>query len=253
MIVREDSGSVAVIRMAHGKVSAIDLEFCVALVAEFNQVAASSASALVLTGSGSTFSAGVDLFRVLKGRGDYLRSFLPGMEALFRTLLTFPKPAVAAVNGHAIAGGCILAAACDHCIMADGPGRIGVPELLVGVPFPPLPFEIVRSRLNPPVVRDLVYSGRVVPAREAMALGLADEVAESSQLIDRAHEIAARLARIPSRTFALTKRTSVAAVLTRVQAAASINGEVAEAWQSDAVLNRMQAYVEETVGKSRHA
>lgn len=251
MIVREDSGPVAVIRMAYGKVSAIDVEFCGALVAEFNAVAASTASALVLTGTGSSFSAGVDLFRVLKGRADYLAQFLPAMETLFRTLLTFPKPAVAAVNGHAIAGGCILAAACDHRIMADGSGRIGLPELAVGVPFPPLPFEIVRARLNPSAFRDLVYTGRVVSPRDAHALGLADEIAVPADLIGCAHAAAARLSRIPSTTFALTKRTLVAPVLDRVNAAAAINDEVLQAWRSDAVLDRMKAYVEETVGKSR--
>ena len=75
------------------------------------------------------------------------------MEAFFQTLLTFPKPAVAAVNGHAIAGGCIIAAACDHRVMADGTGRIGVPELMVGVPFPSLPLEIVGSRVPASVFR----------------------------------------------------------------------------------------------------
>ena len=251
MMVREDSGSTAVIRMTHGKVSAIDLELCGALIDEFNRVASSTAKALVLTGTGSTFSAGVDLFRVLKGRAEYLTRFLPAMETLFRTLLTFPKPAVAAVNGHAIAGGCILAAACDHRVMADGTGRIGVPELAVGVPFPPLPLEIVGARLNPSVFRDVVYTARVVQAREALALGFIDEIAESPDLIDRAHAAAARLVRIPATTFALTKRTLTAPLLERVKAAAPINAEVIEAWQSDAVLNRMQAYVDETVGKSR--
>lgn len=251
MIIREDVGPVAAIRMAHGKVSAIDLEFCAALVAEFDQVASSAATALVLTGTGSTFSAGVDLFRVLKGRAEYLDRFLPAMETLFRTVLTFPKPAVAAVNGHAIAGGCILAAACDHRLMTDGTGRIGVPELAVGVPFPPLPFEIVGARVAPSVFRDLVYTGRVVPPREAHALGLIDEVVEPADLIGRAHLVATQLARIPVTTFTLTKRTFASPLLARVSAAASINADVVAAWRSDAVLDRMRAYVGETVGKPR--
>lgn len=251
MIVREDFQSIAVIRMAHGKVSAIDLELCAALIAEFEQVAASPATALVLTGTGSTFSAGVDLFRVLQGRSEYLKRFLPAMGTLFRTLLTFPKPAIAAVNGHAMAGGCILAAACDHRVMAGGTARIGIPELAVGVPFPPLPFEIVRARVNPSAFHQLVYTGGVLQPREAVEVGLIDEIAEPAQLIDRAREVAARLARIPSNTFALTKRTFTAPLLARVDAASSIHADVLEAWRSEAVLDRMRAYLDETVGKRR--
>ena len=173
MINREDSESIAVIRMAHGKVSALDALFCDALVKEITEVARGPARALVLTGTGSSFSAGVDLFQALEGGADYLIRFLPAMETFFRTLLTFPKPAVAAVNGHAIAGGCIIAAACDHRIMVNGTGRIGVPELAVGVPFPTLPFEIVGARVPQARFRDLVYSGRVVLPPEALALNAA--------------------------------------------------------------------------------
>ena len=251
MIVREDCGSVAVIRMAHGKVSAIDLELCAALTAEFQQVAASPATALVLTGTGSAFSAGVDLFRVLQGRSEYIERFLPAMVTLFRTLLTFPRPAIAAVNGHAMAGGCILAAACDHRVMAEGNARIGIPELAVGVPFPSLPFEIVRARVKHSAFHELVYSGGVVQPRAAVELGLIDEIAEPATLIDRAREAAARLARIPSKTFALTKRTFTAPLLARVDAAASIDAAVVDAWCSEAVLDRMRAYLDETVGKRR--
>ena len=65
---------------------------------------------------------------------------------------------VAAINGHAIAGGCILAAACDHRIMVEGNGRIGIPELAVGVPFPALPLQIMAARLADGALRDLVFT-----------------------------------------------------------------------------------------------
>ena len=93
--------------------------------------------------------------------------------------LSFRKPAVAAVNGHAIAGGCIIAAACDHRVMAEGSGRIGIPELAVGVPFPALPFEIVQARrVAASISRSLVLAAAdtVLPS-EALALGLIDEIA----------------------------------------------------------------------------
>lgn len=237
------------VRLAHGKVSALDVDLCHALVRELEAIAASDARALILTGTGSAFSAGVDLFRVLDGGAEYLKRFLPAMEAFFRTLLTFSKPAIAAINGHAIAGGCIIAAACDYRVMAEGSARIGVPELAVGVPFPTLPFEIVRARVSPGPFRDLVFTGRTVPPGEAVAVGLVDEIAPIDVLITRAQHAAERLADIPPMTFALTKRTFTEPILERVGRAASLNADVVAAWESPAVQARMRAYVEKTVGK----
>lgn len=249
MIEREDVGAIAVLRMAHGKVSALDADFCEALATAINAIAASDAKALVVTGTGSAFSAGVDLFKVLDGGADYLKRFLPALESFLKTLLTMPKPVVAAVNGHAIAGGCIIAAACDHRLMADGTARIGVPELSVGVPFPALPFEIVGARVTPSAMRSLVYSGRVVQPPEALALGLVDEVVAPDSLVERARQVAEQLAAIPSVSFALTKRAFVNPILDRVRAASSINADVNEAWKNPEVQARMRAYLEKTIGK----
>jgi enoyl-CoA hydratase len=249
MINREDLDGIALVRFAHGKVSALDVDFCRALAAELNGLAASAAQAVILTGTGSVFSAGVDLFKVLDGGRDYLRNFLPAMETLFRAVLNFPRPVVAAINGHAIAGGCIIAAACDHRVMVEGNARIGIPELLVGVPFPSLPFEIMRARVPPPSFRQLVLSGRTVLATEALTLGLIDEVANADTLVRRAEETAARLARIPGVAFALTKRAFTDPVLERVERAGPLNDAVLEAWGHADVQTRIRAYLEQTVGK----
>jgi enoyl-CoA hydratase len=246
---REDFGSMAVLRLEHGKVSALDVELCVEITAELRKIAHSEAGALVLTGSGSAFSAGVDLFRVLDGGAAYLEQFLPAMESLFRALLSFPKPLVAAVNGHAIAGGCIIAATCDYRIMVDGKARIGVPELLVGVPFPSLPFEIMRARVAPAHFRQLVLSGRTVYPAEALSLGLIDEIAPPDILVTRALHTAKQLLAIPPIAFALTKRAFTDPILARVDAARSLKDDVLEAWASPAVQARMRAYVRQTVGK----
>jgi enoyl-CoA hydratase len=249
MLSREDSQDVAVLRLAHGKVSALDIELCAALVREIRRVASSSLKALVVTGTGSAFSAGVDLFRVLGGGTAYLQQFLPAMEELFLALLTFPKPAIAAVNGHAIAGGCIIAAACDHRVMVEGKARIGVPELLVGVPFPTLPFEIVRARVSAANFRQLVLSGRTVPAPEALSLGLVDEIAPDDVLMARAQHAAEQLSQIPTIAFTLTKRAFTEPILERVRTARPLNDAVLEAWAHADVQARIRAYVQQTVGK----
>jgi enoyl-CoA hydratase len=249
VIAREDIADIAVLRLAHGKVSALDVEFCAAIVEAVGKAESDGSRALILAGTGSSFSAGVDLFRVLNGGRAYLDRFLPAMQTLFRSLLNFSKPLVAAVNGHAIAGGCIMAATCDYRVMAEGNGRIGIPELAVGVPFPMLPFEIVRARVSPKDFRDLVLSGRTVLGDEALRLGLVDELAPSEALVARARSAAERLATIPSITFALTKRTFAAPILKRAEEDSSLNAAVIDAWSSDAVQNRVRAYLAQTVGK----
>jgi enoyl-CoA hydratase len=250
MFTRDDTGEVAIIRMAHGKVSALDTELCTALADEIRAVSSGAPRALVLTGTGSSFSAGVDLFRVLNGGAEYLQQFLPAMESLFHALLSFPKPTVAAINGHAIAGGCIMACACDHRIMADGPGRIGVPELLVGVPFPTLPFEIVGARVQPTALRSLVYAGRTELPAEAIGLGLIDEIAPADALMSRALAVADRLSQVPAKTFALTKQAFNTPVLARVRASATLNADVMDAWADSAVQARVRAYLEKAVKRT---
>lgn len=249
MIIREDSGDIAIVRLAHGKVSALDAELCECVVQELTAIAASRSRALILTGTGHAFSAGVDLFRLLKEGQPYLDRFLPAMDALFRTLLTFPKPTVAAVNGHAIAGGCILACACDYRVMTEDAGTIGIPELRVGVPFPILPFEIVRARLTPSIFRQLVMTGSVVGPDEARSVGLVDELAPADVLLVRAEHAAEQLAGIPPMTFTLTRRAFVDPLLQRARDAAAINDDVAAAWASEPIRERIRAYLERTVGR----
>jgi enoyl-CoA hydratase len=249
MIVREDRDGVRVLRLAHGKVSAMDIELGEAFVADLAAAADSSVRAVVITGTGSSFSAGVDLFRVIKDGPDYGRRFLPVLDAMLRDALTFPKPMVAAVNGHAIAGGCILAACCDRRIMSDGTGRIGIPELAVGVPFPALPLQIMAARMADGPLRDLVYTGRTVQVDEALALGLVDEKSAAAALLGRAIDVARALAAIPAGAFALTKQAFYTPILDRTDQLAGLNARVVEAWMQQHTYDTIRTYLEKTVGK----
>jgi len=150
---------VAVLAMRHGKANALDTELCRALCGALDEAAAEGAAAVVLTGAGPVFSAGVDLKRVTAGREGYVAAFLPELRRAFTRLATFELPVVAAVNGHAIAGGFILVAAADWAVMAEGPGRAGVTELLAGVPFPAVALELLRLRAGDAQARPLALSG----------------------------------------------------------------------------------------------
>jgi enoyl-CoA hydratase len=235
---------IAVLRLEHGKVNAMDLALCEALTQQLALLATHPCRAVIITGTGNSFSAGVDLVQLTQGGVEYVGRFLPVMDAFFYALLTFPKPVVGALNGHALAGGCIIAACCDHVVMAEGTGRVGVTELAVGVPFPMLPLEIARARLSARDARDLIYSARTVLPPEALALGLVDEIASPVDLMPRAMEAATRLMTIPAVSFALTKRAFVTPILARVEATTAINADVTQAWQGEEVLSSVRAFLD---------
>ncbi len=248
MIERSDRDSIAVLRLAHRKVSALDVELCEALADALDGVAAAPPAAVVLTGSGSTFSAGVDLFRVLEGGSDYLERFLPALGRAFGTLFGLPVPVVAAVNGHAIAGGCVLVSCCDRRLMARGSGRIGVPELLVGVPFPALALEIMRFVLPAHHVQTVLYTGRSYTPEQALQVGLVDELADGDALLDRAVEEARALGSIAPATFRASKRGLRQPVLDRVAGhAEGYEREVHRAWRDPATHAVIRRYVERTI------
>ena len=151
MIKSETAEGIAVLTLTHGKANALDIELCDGLAARFQELRLSDAKAVVLTGQGKIFSTGVDLKRLSSEDADYIRLIPPALHRLYEAVFFHPKPVVAAINGHAIAGGGVLACCADRRIMAREAGRIGVTGILVGVPFPSLAFEIVRFAASAPV------------------------------------------------------------------------------------------------------
>ena len=250
MITREVRGDVAVVRLDHGKVNAFDTELLQAFVAELGALEHADTTSVVLTGAGASFSAGVDLRRLADGGRDYIEDFLPAMTDAFFKAFTFPRPIVAAINGHAIAGGCVLACTCDVRLMAEGRGRIGTPELFVGVPFPTIAIEALRLVVPADRLQRVVYLGQSYLPDEALAEGLVDEVVPSEALLDRAVEVAARLGRIPRPSFALTKRLIRQPGQDRVvRYTRAVDSEVLETWASPAVQAHVRAYVDSTLKK----
>src|SRR3954451_13128792 len=196
---------IALVTLAYRKVNALDTEFCEALATRFAELRTSDAKAVVLTGQGKAFSGGVQLINWSDGGESYIRQFLPALHQLYETVFFHPKPVVAAINGHAIAGGCILAACADRRIMARDVGRIGVTELLVGVPFPALAFEILRFAVPARVLAEVTYSGATYPSDAALDSGWVDQIAEPAELMQHALAAAQELAEISPAAFAQTK------------------------------------------------
>ena len=250
MIHREDRDGIAVLRIEHGKANTLDMESCNAVVEAFEH--AGDARAVVLTGAGRIFSAGVDLFRVLEEGKSYIEAFVPAMCRAFERVFVHPAPVVAAANGHAIAGGCLLVAAADQRLMAQGAARIGIPELQVGVPFPPIALEIMRFATPPQHFRTIVYRAETYEPAAALALGLIDEVVEPEALLDRALATAERLASVPADTFAITKREIRRPAMDRIRSLAQTTAQEVQAqWLEPRTLDRIRAYLDRTIPKSR--
>jgi enoyl-CoA hydratase len=246
MIERSVHDGILTMRLAHGKASALDVEILEAFSRELD--ATTDARAVILTGTGSIFSAGVDLFRLTAEGTEYLRRFLALLSELLVKLFSYPKPVIAAVNGHAIAGGCILVLAADYRLMAEGEGRIGVPELLVGVPFPTVPLEVVRFVVPADHIQSLIYMGRTLLPRDALAQGLLDEVVDPDALDERAQRVAHQFAAIPPEAFRLTKQYLRAAALERMTRADGRHDAGAlTAWSAPETHAHIRAYLARTV------
>ncbi len=250
MLTTESRNGVTLVRLTHGKVNAFDVELMRRWIAELESLEQGDSSAVVVTGSGSIFSAGVDLRRLREGGRDYVQEFLPLMSDAFFKTFTFSKPLVAAVNGHAIAGGCLLACACDYRVMVEGTGRVGVPELSVGVPFFSTALEILRLTLPAHRLQALIYGGLTCTPDEALANGFVDELVAPDALMDRALRMATRLGSLPPASFSLTKRAVRQPSRDRmVRYMRSIDEEALEAWKSSRVLDAVGEYVERTLKK----
>jgi enoyl-CoA hydratase len=220
-------GEVAVLTMNHGPVNALDLEFLAALPGVLASV---GDAPVVLTGTGRCFSAGVDLKRIVDGGASYVEEFLPALSTAALALFDHPGPVVAAVNGHALAGGCVLAAACDVRLMSGG--TIGLTELAAGVPFPTVPLEIMRHAVGPAVSRLVLTAQRLDPV-EAHRIGLVDEIVADG-IVAAAVARATALAATPAAVYALAKRQLREPALTRIAARRELDDPpVAELWAGE--------------------
>jgi enoyl-CoA hydratase len=232
MLAIDRRGEVTVVRLQHGAVNALDLELVRALTAAFEE----STGPVVLTGTGRSFSAGADLRRIVDGDETYTAAFLAALSDMFLAVFDHPAPTVAAVNGHAIAGGCVLALACDLRLMAAG--RIGLTELAVGVPFPSAAREIARYALGPAVSR-VVLRADTLAAQDAVRVGLIDDLVTHDELLDRAVTSAARLAGHDAAAYAFEKRQLHRTA--REAVAAVGDRDVVRAWTSPATKDRLRA------------
>jgi enoyl-CoA hydratase len=228
----------------HGKVNAMDIELLESLTTTFQSLAISNAvGAAVLTGTGSVFSAGVDLKRLIGEPPAYLDRFFPALRKLFFEAFIFPKPLVGAINGHALAGGCVLASCCDYRLLSRE-AKIGMPELRVGLPLPPEGIEILRFVAATQHLQRIVTSGKTFVNESAVTAGLADESVPADVVRSRAKEIAHELLSIPANVFHLSKRQIRQPVINLIHAnETQFISEIDPLWRDPKILSAVAEYV----------
>jgi methylglutaconyl-CoA hydratase len=202
-----DSGIANITLNRPDKRNAISYELIGDLIKALEEVTNSDARVLVLTGAGKAFSSGMDLdnLKALIGRTrEQNLEDSRTMVTLFRSLYEFPKPTIAAVNGAAIAGGTGLALLCDFTL-AIPEAKFGYTEVRIGF-VPAIVATFLLRQVGEKIARDLLLTGRLFDAAEALKLGLINEVVPAEKLLDRARELALQLAENSPLSLFQTKR-----------------------------------------------
>jgi enoyl-CoA hydratase len=208
----DTSGSVSVLRIDRPPANAMNVALLEELGAALERVAASPPRALVVAGRDGFFSAGADLKEVPRHGPDERRTMVNGINQMVLAAYALPCPTVAAVTGHAIAGGMVLALCFDVRIASDA-GRYGLTEVRVGVPYPQAAIAVVAAELPPPAARRLALGSALTDAAECLQLGAFDEVLSADQVVGRALTVAEDLAAMPADVYARTKLDLRRAVL----------------------------------------
>jgi enoyl-CoA hydratase len=205
MVSVEPHGEVALVRIDRPPANAMDPELLAAGTRVREELERDAPGAVVLTGREGFFSAGVDL-KVAPTLGpDEQREMVAGINGLFAGWYAFPRPVVCAVNGHAIAGGLILALCGDYRV-GSTEGRIGLTELRAGIPYPAAAIVTVRRELSRQAARLLVLGADLIDTHRALELGVLDELATPDVVIQHALQRAEAMAALPHEAYTRVKQ-----------------------------------------------
>jgi enoyl-CoA hydratase len=229
-----DGGSI--VRFDHPPVNALDLELLDDVIVTMRGLA----GPVVITGAGRCFSAGADLPAVADGGAEYTDRYMTSLSAAFLAVFDHPAPVVAAINGHAIAGGCVFAMAADIRLMSAG--TIGLTELAVGAMFPTSALEICRYAMGTSVTHATLGAG-TVDVSTAAALGWVDEVVTAGELIPRSTALARELAEYAPAAYAMTKEQLHRPARAAIDAGVETDEAVRTSWMSSETHARMTAYI----------
>jgi len=241
----DGSAEICIVTLNRGKVNALNDLTVRELTECFRQLAKDeSVRGIVLTGAGRFFSFGFDIPEFLSfGKPafiEYLRTF----TNFYAEIFLCPKPVVAAINGHAIAGGCMITTACDLRIMASGKGKISLNEITFGASVFSGCVEMLKHLVGGSNAQKILYSGQMYTPEEARCLGLVDDVASLQDLVPRAVEEAGRLAGRDAAAFASIKRLVRGPIADQIhQREEESIRRFADIWYSETTWNQLKEIV----------
>ena len=229
----------ALVRLSSGKANALNPRSLAAIERALDEAAGGGARGVVLTGYERFFSAGLDLVTLYGLERDAMDGFMAWFDAVMLRVFTFPRPVVAAVGGHAVAGGAVLALACDARVMGGSAGRVGLNEIRLGVPFPASALEIVRHAVPAGSVESVLYGGELFEPRAALERGLVTEVVDAD-VVEAARQACGRLAAAPTAAFEAIKAALKGPAVERARATlAPLRRAFVDAWYAPEARRRI--------------
>lgn len=216
----ERSGDVATIIMNDTKANVLNKEFFEQMLDALAELEADAGvKAVILTGHAKFFSAGLDLKTLpALSKEELLRVLLQFADMTLK-LFDFPKPLVAAVNGHALAGGCVLMLCCDRRLMVAEGAKIGLNEIAIGLALPSFVTELALAVLGRAAVQEAVMEATIYDPQGALGIGYVEQLFPADDLMEEASAVARRLARLPSAAYGTTKRRLREVALSRANTA----------------------------------
>lgn len=190
-----ESDSIAIVKMKRDKVNAINSDAVDDLIECFKQLEDNrQIKAIVFTGNEKFFSFGFDVPELLTYSKQTLNNFLTRFTQLNRDLFLYPKPLIAALNGHTIAAGCMLALAADFRIMVPEKPKISLNEINIGVPVFAGALEMLRFSVGQRNAEHVLKSGKMYSPDEALQLGMIDKLSNPEMLMNEAMTVASEYA-----------------------------------------------------------
>ncbi|MEO0421738.1 MAG: enoyl-CoA hydratase/isomerase family protein [Pseudomonadota bacterium] len=240
----DHEGGVRELRMARPPVNALDPHL-IATLRDQIKAAGGEAGAVVISGRPGMFTAGLDVPTLLQLDRPTIATVWEDFIDLMHTIAASAVPVVAAITGHSPAGGAVLAVFCDYRIMAEGKYTIGLNEVQVGLPVPPVVVDAYARLVGAARAERLLSLAALLPPDDALEAGLVDEVVAVDEVVPRALEEARRLAAFPPIAQRETRRYARHALLTRFEVLRQegLGQRMAEVWFSDETQASMKALV----------
>ena len=238
-------GPIRELRLDRPPANALSPDLIAALRQAVELAPGEGARALVLSGSPRMFSGGLDVPHLLQLDRPAIAATWRDFYAMMRALATSPIPIAAAVTGHAPAGGAVISLFCDHRVMSEGDFKIGLNEVPVGIPLPPVIYKTMRRVVGSREAERLCVQGLLISGDEALRVGLVDELAAPERTVERAVEWCRALLALPPRAMAVTRNLARAdlAALFAEETGAEVEG-VLEDWFSEETQSTLRELLE---------